>query len=153
MLDQGSVLQAKQGYFPRDSSHIVITMRFYPRFLKKELRDEFLPDLAPNKELLHDFNEAQKRLANHNAAFPEINYEERFTLNQQALAHLERLSELSHSKDVYLLCICAPGERCHREILMLAAQHLFGCKIGKVFHEYPVFMKRLKTRRQALPGS
>src|SRR6185369_9291583 len=102
MLKQGSVADVKSGRIERDKSYIVITMRFYPRFLRKEFRDEFLCELAPVTELLHDFNSAQKRLGNHNQAFPEVSYESRFDLTQKGLDHLKRLSELSKKKDVYL---------------------------------------------------
>lgn len=143
MLTQASVAQVKSGEFPRQKSHIVITMRFYPRFLRKELRDEFVSDLAPVKELLHDFNAAQKRLGSHNPAFAEVDYESRFQLTARGREHLRRLSEMSKEKDVYLVCICDIGERCHREILMLVANKLFECNIGMVHHTYPVIMKRL----------
>jgi uncharacterized protein YeaO (DUF488 family) len=118
-------------------------MRYYPRFLRKELRDEFICDLAPAKELLTDFNAAQKQLGDHNSSFAEVDYEQRVMFSPDALAHLERLAELSARKDVYLLCICEHGARCHREMLMLLAQKLYGCKIGEVFHKYPTFAKRI----------
>jgi uncharacterized protein YeaO (DUF488 family) len=143
MLKQAAVSEVKDCSIPRKGSHIVITMRFYPRFLKKELRDEFVCDLAPVKELLHDFNQAQKKLGDHNPSFAQVDYENRFDLSESGMEHLKRLSDLSKNKDVYLVCICGPGERCHREMLMLMAQHLYHCKIGKVFHSYPDFMKRV----------
>jgi uncharacterized protein YeaO (DUF488 family) len=142
MLKQASVSQFKAGIFPRDKSHLVITMRFYPRFLKKELRDEFLCSLAPEKQLLHDFNAAQRKSGDHNSAFGDVDYEHRFQLSEKGEADLKRLAHLSKTKDVYLACICAVGQRCHREILMLMAQELYNCPVGEVFHTYPDFMKR-----------
>src|SRR5579885_566479 len=136
-------MDVKTGAVSRKDGYIVIMMRYYPRFLRKELRDEFASDLAPDKLLLSDFNEAQKRLGNHNASFAEVDYEQRFQLDDAACRHLKALSDLSCKQDVYLLCICKLGERCHREILMLAAHKLFKCQIGEVFHEYPIFMNRL----------
>lgn len=143
MLKQGSVADVKNGVIPRDESYIVITMRFYPRFLKREFRDEFVCDLAPQKELLKEFNDAQRRLGNHNISFAEVDYEHRLYLSPAAVAHLRRLSELSVKKDVYLICICETGERCHREMLMLLAEQAFACRIGDVFHTYPIFMRRI----------
>lgn len=143
MLKQGSIADIKNGVILRVDSHVVVTMRFYPRFLRKELRDEFICELAPVKELLHDFNSAQKRLGNHNPAFGAVDYEQRFQLSASALAHLQRLAELSAMKDVYLICICTLGDRCHREMLLLLAEQLFDCSIGDVFNSYPVFMQRL----------
>ena len=148
MLDQASVQQVKEGVFPRDVSHIVITMRFYPRFLKKQLRDEFICDLAPVKELLHDFNSAQKRLGDHNSAFKEIDYENRFQLSESGYAHLKRLSNLSIRKNVYLTCLCRAGEKCHREMLLLISKELFGAKIGAIFHSYPDIVRRMDEFRR-----
>lgn len=144
MLKQASTAQIRKKELPRDNAHIVVTMRFYPRFMRKELRDEFIADLAPDRDLLREFNDAQKRLGDHNRAFAEIDYNRRFELSPSAWEHLKRLSELSHSKDVYLACICGMGERCHREILLLVSKHLYGCQIGDVFHDYPEFMDRYR---------
>lgn len=149
MLTQTSVAEVKNGKIPRKGSHIVITMRFYPRFLRKELREEFVCDLAPKKELLSSFNAAQKKLNNHNDAFAEVDYENTFYLTPEGWEHLRRLSEMSHEKDVYLVCICAAGERCHREMLMLLGKELFGAPIGKLFHSYPDLEKRIPEFRQA----
>lgn len=143
MLTQTSVAEVKKGSIPRDTSHIVITMRYYPRFLRKEMRDEFVCDLAPTKDLLSKFNSAQKSLGNHNAAFAEVDYENTFNLPPSGYAHLRRLSELSHTKDVYFVCICAAGEMCHREMLMLLGKELYGAPIGEVFHKYPDIVKRM----------
>jgi uncharacterized protein YeaO (DUF488 family) len=148
MLKQAALADIKRGLIPGAASHLVVAMRYYPRFLKKELRDEFVCTLAPVKELLHDFNAAQRKLGNHNLAFPEVDYELRFDLNDTGLAHLERLVHLSKTKDVYLICICDMGERCHREMLLLLAKDLFGCEIGEVFHAYPQFMARTNEFRR-----
>jgi uncharacterized protein YeaO (DUF488 family) len=143
MLKQGSVADVKNGIIKREDGHVVITMRFYPRFLRKEMRDEFVCDLAPEKELLREFNEAQKRLGNHNNSFAEVDYERRFQLEPRAMAHLKRLCALSAKRDVFLICICELGEMCHREMLMLLGKHLLGCQVDTVFHNYPVFMDRM----------
>src|SRR5205085_666184 len=92
-LKQASVAQVKKSDIPRADAHIVITMRFYPRFLKKELRDDFSCELAPTKELLHDFNAAQEKLGNHNLAFDESNYENRFELSAKGLELLKSYSQ------------------------------------------------------------
>ncbi len=143
MLNQCSVADIKNKTIPRESSHLVVAMRFYPRFLKKELRDEFICELAPTKELLGEFNAVQKRLGTHNEAFGEVDYERRFKLSSAGWAHLRRLVKLSETKDVYLICICDLGDRCHREMLLLMSKEDFDCKIGRVFHSYPEFMRRL----------
>lgn len=142
MLKQASIKQVKEQTLPRENSLIVITMRFYPRFLKKQLRDEFLCALAPDKQLLKEFNVAQVKLNDHNSSFAHVDYERRFVVDSNTLQHLKRLADLSKDKDVYLVCICDLGDRCHREMLLLLAQKLYDCHIAKVFHKYPEFMER-----------
>ena len=143
VLRQATIKQYKNQELPRASSHLVVAMRFYPRFLKKELRDEFLCHLAPEKQLLKEFNEAQKKLNDHNAAFAHVSYNSRFELDENALSDLKRLAELSHDKEVYLACVCAMKEMCHREILLLTAKKLFKCEIADVYHKYPEFIEKL----------
>jgi uncharacterized protein YeaO (DUF488 family) len=145
-LKQASVADVKNKSLKHNGGYVAITMRYYPRFLKKEYRDEFICALAPVKELLRDFNEAQRKVG-HNEAFPAVDYESRFDLTADALLHLQRLAELSKKQDVFLVCICDVGQRCHREILMLAAQERFECEIGEVFHPYPTFMQRFAQMR------
>ena len=149
MLKQACVADLKAERFDRSKSHLVVTMRFDPRFLRKELRDEFIAEMAPEKELLMDFNAAQKRLGDHNSSFAEVDYEQRFRMSDKAKAHLKRLAKLSNHKDVYLTCVCRVGERCHREILMLIAHELYGCQIDEVFHAYPIVMRRVVQFRSA----
>lgn len=144
MLKQAAVKDVKRGTISRDDAYIVVTMRYYPRFLRKELRDEFLAEMAPKKELLDDFNAAQRRLGSHNLAFPEVDYESRFELTERGWDHLKRLSDLSKSRDVYLVCVCEVGDMCHREILMLLAHRFFKCQIDAVFNDYPTILHRFQ---------
>jgi uncharacterized protein YeaO (DUF488 family) len=136
MLKQASVDQVRRGELTRKDGYLVITMRFYPRGLRKALRDEYRADLAPDPALFKDFKRWQLRLG-HEAAFERSRYEKRFFLGERALETLERLAVRSRRRDVYLICQCEVGERCHREILLRIAQKRFGAKIGKVHHSYP----------------
>ena len=116
-------------------------MCFYPRGLRRELRDEYLRCLAPDPVLFKDWQRHEK-LHGHEAAFTHSHYEDRFTLSEPALAALGRLAGLSRQRDVYLVCQCAVGERCHREILLLLAKGEFGAETGEVFHAYPRYFAR-----------
>ncbi len=136
MLRQASVAQLRDGEISRRDGYVALTMRFYPRGLKKGLRDEYRSDLAPEKALLADFRRWMLKVG-HDAAFRKARYLERFALAPDALVALARLSELSRTRTVYLVCQCEVGERCHREILMLLAKKRFRAKIGKVYHAYP----------------
>jgi uncharacterized protein YeaO (DUF488 family) len=148
MLKQASVRQIRKEEITKRDGFIAITMRFYPRGLRKELRDEYRGDLAPSKELFRDFKRYQLS-DGHEQGFLKSNYEERFQLSSEAEAHLAELAKRSRMQDVFLVCQCAVGERCHREILLLLAKEKFGAKIDKVFHSYPRALKKFlnKTRR------
>lgn len=148
MLRQASVHQLRTGAIKRETSHIAICMCLHPRNLPASLRDEYQSCLAPDRELFDDFKEKQKKIG-HNQAFAAVNYEARYQLGPDALKELERLVKLSEEKVVYLVCQCSTGERCHREILLLAAKELLGAKIGNIYHSYPVFQARLPEIRQA----
>jgi uncharacterized protein YeaO (DUF488 family) len=142
MLRQASAPDIRNQKITRDDGYIVIAMCFYPRGLRKELRDEYHGSLAPDKKLFKDW-QAQNEAHGHDGAFAASNYEARFTLSEEAWDHLERLADLSNERDVYLVCQCQVGEMCHREILMLLAEREFHAKIDKVYHSYPTALKRL----------
>jgi uncharacterized protein YeaO (DUF488 family) len=140
MLKQASVGQIRNGEVSRDDGYIVLAMCFFPRGFKRELRDEYLHDLAPDRVLFKEWL-AYSREFGHEEAFKKSDYENRFQLNGKARYDLRRLTE--KVGDVYLVCQCAVGERCHREMLMLAAKTLYGGNIDKVFNEYPEFLARV----------
>lgn len=142
MLKQGSIAQLRAGELNRNMGYIVVCMAFYPRGLKKELTDEYRTHLAPHRELFREWKEFEEKFG-HEAAFVKSSYEERFELPPDALESLRRLTDLSRSRDVYLLCQCTLGERCHREMLCLIAQHKFKAEIAPLYNEYPVFRARL----------
>jgi uncharacterized protein YeaO (DUF488 family) len=137
MLKQGSVGQLRSGELTRAQGYIVVCMAFYPRGLKKDLLDEYRTHLAPDKELFKDWKNFEQQFG-HDEAFKRSNYEARFTLNPEAMESLRRLTDKSRKQDVYLLCQCEPGQRCHREILLLIARDKLGADIGPVHNAYPV---------------
>jgi uncharacterized protein YeaO (DUF488 family) len=126
----------------RENGYVVICMRHYPRNFPKTLRDEYQPLLAPDAILFEEWKKAADTFG-HDPAFAQVNYEKRFALGPEAQGELARLAELSRERNVYLVCQCAVGERCHRELLLLAARSLFEAEIGHVYHSYPDFEKRL----------
>lgn len=142
MLKQGSISQLRTGELNRQNGYIVIAMAFYPRGLKKELADEYRSNLAPDRELFREWKEFEASHG-HEAAFQKSSYEQRFQLPPDAWESLRRLTDVSRSKDVYLLCQCELGERCHREMVALAAQFKFKAEIAPLFNTYPVFESRL----------
>jgi hypothetical protein len=147
MLKQASVGDLKSEKISRDQGdYIVISMCFYPRFVRRELRDEYLSDLAPDRVLFGEFKRVQRATGDHNGAFARVSYEKRFALTNEGIEHLARLSTLAHERDVYLVCQCTVGERCHREMLLLMAKQWFTAKAEPPTNDYPVFRKRLSKR-------
>lgn len=142
MIKQTSVAHIKRKHIPRQNTHIVVAMCFHPRGLKKELRDEYCKALAPDEVLFKDWQKFEKEFG-HDEAFKKSNYENRFTLSQEALERLKELTELSRQKDVYFVCQCRISARCHREMLMLTARKLFGAKTSMIYNEYSDYEKRL----------
>jgi uncharacterized protein YeaO (DUF488 family) len=145
VLKQASVQQVRNQELPRENSLIVICMCFYPRGIKKEWRDDYKKELAPDRELFQEWKKLEKT-DGHEGAFRLSHYEERFDLSELALRYLKYYCDESLTQDVYLVCQCKVGEKCHREMLMLIAQKKFGTPIDKIFNDYSVFVSRLTDR-------
>ena len=55
-------MDVQGGRVSRDQAYLAVVMRFYPRFLKKEKVDEYIPALAPPKELFTEFKAKDRKL-------------------------------------------------------------------------------------------
>lgn len=139
MLRRAAVSQVKSGEVTRELGHIVVTMRVYPRFLPRSLVDEYVRSLSPDVELFERYRELKKRSGDQDSAFEAAGYQKRFRLSDEALKELERLSALSSDRDVFLVCQCAPKERCHVDLMLRVAERRFRARIGESPHEYPDF--------------
>ncbi len=142
MLNQASVREVRCQEIPRSHALLILTMCYYPRGVRKDWHDGFSSELAPDRELFQDWKQYEKSFG-HDAAFELSRYEERFTLSESALKKLGGYAELSHEKEIYFVCQCFRGERCHREMLLLLAMVRFGAKIAPLFHSYPRFERRI----------
>lgn len=143
MLKQASIQQVWAQEIPRNNSVIVIAMCFYPRGVKKEWRDDYKKELAPDRELFREWKDAEK-IYGHTAAFVHSRYEERFQLSWLGEQYLNYYSSESRARDVYLVCQCKLGEKCHREMLMLHGKHKYGAEIDKIFNDYAIYLSRIK---------
>jgi uncharacterized protein YeaO (DUF488 family) len=143
MLRQGSIQDVRSGRLTRREAYLVAAMCYYPRGLRRVLLDEYRSDLAPDRELFREWKMVERR-SGHDEAFAHTRYEERFLLSAEAIAHLVELARLSREKDVVLLCQCGPGERCHREMLLLLAAEL-GARTAGVANEYPAWRRRIRA--------
>jgi uncharacterized protein YeaO (DUF488 family) len=143
MLKQASVSDLVSDKASRDTSYVVITMRRYPRFVSRELRDEYVSCMSPSPKLHEAWLSAKRRHNDHDGAFARSRFEERFEFDEDGMRELERLAKLSKKRDVTFVCQCRVGRRCHRELLLILARELFGAKVQEPSHEYPRFIKRV----------
>ena len=143
MLYRASVLDVKQGRVSTRYGYLVVVMQHYPRFVKKDLIHEYLRVLAPEKGLFTEFKALARQVKDHNRAFAEINYEQRFEISLDGRDELARLGEMAASRDVYLICQCASLERCHADLLLLFARLRYGANAQTPRLSYPIFEKRL----------
>jgi uncharacterized protein YeaO (DUF488 family) len=144
MLKQASVSDLIMERVTREMGHVVITMRRYPRFINRRLRDEYLTCMSPEKELFEAWLTAKRKYEDHDGAFQKSKFEERFWINEEGFEHLARLCALAAEKDVYLVCQCANGMRCHREFVLILAKILFRADVEKPKNDYPIFTARVK---------
>lgn len=152
MLRQGSAIDLRKGNLSRRDGYIVVAMAYYPRGLPVTVRDEYRPDLAPTRELFKDW-QAHAKDAGHDEAFALCDYENRFVLGPDALLHLKDLAALSRTREVYLVCQCDLGQRCHRELLLWTAREAFGAQVRRIYHEYPVFQARIPGLVEGIAGA
>jgi uncharacterized protein YeaO (DUF488 family) len=143
MLFRAPVALVKSGMISKREAHLVVAMRHYPRYTPKALIDEYARELAPEAELFKEFKEKDRELKDHNAAFDHVDYERRFSLGDDGLATLERLSTQARSKDVYLLCQCTHEEKCHCDLLLLTARARFGALVSQIPFHYPTYAAKL----------
>jgi uncharacterized protein YeaO (DUF488 family) len=146
MLRRASVSDVERGKVSKEKSYLVVVMRFYPRFLKRPLVDEYSRTLAPPADLFTEFKATDRKLANHNSAFYLVHYESRFDLSSEGRGKLSELAKLSQERDVTLICQCRDFDRCHSDLLLLWARKCFGARISGPIFDYPDFMKRLETK-------
>lgn len=143
MLYRAAVQDVKSGRISRRYGHLVVVMQHYPRFLRSELVDEYLRELAPERGLFSEFKAKDRELKDHEVAFDQVSYEKRFWLSPKGWEELERLSGMARERDIFLICQCRPLERCHGDLLLLAARQRFGALTQFPRKAYPEFERRL----------
>ena len=106
-------LRTKSVYDPADTAdglRVVVT-RYWPRGVPKAAVDEYVPALAPTRELLHAFKDGAMDWD----AFRE-QYREEMSAPAARVA-IARLAERAASAPLTLLCVCREESRCHRSLL------------------------------------
>jgi uncharacterized protein YeaO (DUF488 family) len=150
MLRRVSVWDIESERVTREKFYLVVVMRFYPRFLKREKVDEYIRALSPQPELFSEFKTKERKIANHNSSFYQVQYEARFDLSAEGLEKLAEVSRLSRERDVALVCQCRDFDRCHCDLLLLWAKYAFDAPVSGLIFDYPDFQKRLETGKVGL---
>jgi uncharacterized protein YeaO (DUF488 family) len=145
LLYRAPVALVKSGAVTRRGGHLAVVMRHYPRYLKKEMVDEYVRALAPAEDLFAEFKAKERADGDHNAAFAAVGYEGRFALSAEGLAELGRLCEVAKGRDVQLICQCGFEQRCHVDLLLLTARSKFGALTAPLPFRYPEYEERLKS--------
>lgn len=143
MFKQATVEDVANKRITRLHGRIVVTTHYYPRFLKSNLIHDYMKSLAPTRDLLTEFKEAEDRVG-HDEAFLAVDYENRFWLSDEGLTDLQALAIEALDKTIYLVCHCPVGQKCHRELLMVMAEKLFGAPIGRLSFDWKTFRSRVE---------
>jgi uncharacterized protein YeaO (DUF488 family) len=145
LIKQATVEDIANSRVTKRHGRIVVVTRYYPRFLKRKLVDEYEGVLAPTKELLTEFKNREEAIGgDHDRAFEDVEYESKFNLSESGFAKLREYVALASTQDVYFVCHCKLGQRCHRELLLMLAESL-GAPVGRVYLQYPVFAARIPS--------
>lgn len=108
-----TILNEKSAFAPVDADQDglrIMATRFWPRGVKKETADLYLPDLAPSKDLLRAFKAGD-------IAFPEFTKRYKSEMkNQTSLLRMLHWLD-ARGETMTVLCVCDSVDHCHRSIL------------------------------------
>jgi uncharacterized protein YeaO (DUF488 family) len=89
----------------------VLATRYWPRGISKESVDEYLPVLAPSRQLLHFYRQGQ-------LDWPRFRNQYLMEMRAEApRVQIHRLAKVARSEVVTVMCVCADADRCHRSLL------------------------------------
>ncbi|MGZ3745497.1 MAG: DUF488 family protein, N3 subclade [Pseudobdellovibrionaceae bacterium] len=143
LIKRASVSEVKNKKISKTLGYLVVTMRIYPRFLSKELVNEYKPSLSPQKDLFQRYRDFKKKNSDQNKSFEMANYQQEFDLSEDARRDLAELVKRSKHQDVYMICQCERDERCHVDLMLLIAEKEYGAEIENLPFDYLAFRRRL----------
>ena len=104
----------KRIYEPAEPAdgHRLLTMRYWPRGVRKDRVDAWERGLAPTRELLADYQTEA-------IDWPEYKrrYHHEMATRPESIAALGALRERSVNETVTVICGCKDETRCHRTLL------------------------------------
>ncbi len=96
---------------PKTDGIRIVATRFWPRGLKKEAADLYLPDLAPSADLLKTFLAGEMPWK----TFAKL-YKDEMKAQKSHIRTLHYLSETA-GDTLTVMCACEKPEQCHRSLL------------------------------------
>ncbi|MDA0798049.1 MAG: DUF488 family protein [Chloroflexi bacterium] len=104
----------KRIYEPAEPAdgHRLLTMRYWPRGVRKDRVDAWERGLAPTRELLADYRTEA-------IDWPEYErrYRHEMATRPESIAALDALRQRSANETVTVICGCKDESRCHRTLL------------------------------------
>jgi|FLYL01.1.fsa_nt_gi uncharacterized protein YeaO (DUF488 family) len=106
-------VRIKRIYDPpaREDGRRILITRYWPRGVPKSAVDEYVPALAPSRELVRAFKHGGLSWEEFSRRFLEE------MRSEEAERALSRLAGLARETTVTLLCTCADESRCHRSLV------------------------------------
>ncbi|MGI9567381.1 MAG: DUF488 domain-containing protein [Nitrosopumilus sp.] len=108
MIKTKSIYKSKE----REDGKRILISRLHPRGVKKSQYDEWLKELSPSIELVHEYKNDKISWKK----FLSL-YKFEISKNLQSLELIKQLRKQSKIYDVTLLCFEAEGDPCHRHLL------------------------------------
>ncbi len=93
-----------------DGRRVLVT-RYWPRGVSKEGVDEYVPALAPSRELLHSYRQGMLDWPRYRLQYLKE------MRGEVARAEIHRLAKLARSEVITVMCVCADQDYCHRSLL------------------------------------
>ena len=106
-------IRAKRVYETPDDTDgkRVLATRYWPRGIRKESVDDYLPVLAPSWQVLQSYRQGQ-------LDWPRFRNQYLHEMQGQApRAQIHRLAKTARSEVITVLCVCVDEDRCHRSLL------------------------------------
>ena len=106
-------IRLKRVYEPvsPDDGYRVLATRYWPRGAPKSAADEYLPVLAPSRELLHSYRQAQ-------LDWERFRHQYLYEMSREAArAVIHRLAKVARAEVMTVMCVCADEDHCHRSLL------------------------------------
>jgi uncharacterized protein YeaO (DUF488 family) len=89
----------------------VLSTRYWPRGVARDVIDEYLPVLAPSAALLHAYRQGQ-------LDWDRFRHQYLYEMSHEGpRAVIHRLAKVARAEAITVMCVCADEGHCHRTLL------------------------------------